>query len=53
MTVTVIGVTVTMDAIVKKLLPADFTILEKCVAESDLVFESSKEDIGVKKLQYR
>ena len=37
------------DAIAKNLVPADFSKLEKCVAESDLVFESSKEDIGVKK----
>lgn len=37
------------DAIAKNLVSADFSMLEKCVAESDLVFESSKEDIGVKK----
>ena len=37
------------DAIAKNLVPADFDSLEKCVAESDLVFESSKEDIAVKK----
>jgi 3-hydroxyacyl-CoA dehydrogenase len=37
------------DAIAKNLVPADFSMLEGCVAESDLVFESSKEDIGVKK----
>ena len=37
------------DAIAKNLIPADFTMLEKCVADSDLVFESSKEDITVKK----
>lgn len=37
------------DAIAKNLIPADFSMLGKCVAESDLVFESSKEDIGVKK----
>ncbi len=37
------------DAIAKNLVPADFSMLEKCVAESDLVFESSKEEIGVKK----
>lgn len=36
------------DAIAKNLIPADFSMLEKCVAESDLVFESSKEDIQVK-----
>lgn len=37
------------DAIAKNLIPADYSMLEKCVAESDLVFESSKEDIVVKK----
>lgn len=36
------------DSIGKNLIPADFSSLEKCVAESDLVFESSKEDIEVK-----
>lgn len=36
------------DAIAKNLIPADFSILEQCVTESDLVFESSKEDISVK-----
>lgn len=36
------------DAIAKKLIPADFDSLEECVADSDLVFESSKEDIKVK-----
>ena len=30
------------DAIAKNLIPVDFFMLEKCVAESDLVFESSK-----------
>ena len=36
------------DAIAKNLFPADFSMLEQCVAESDIVFESSKEDIGIK-----
>ena len=36
------------DAIAKNLIPADFDSLEACVADSDLIFESSKEDIGVK-----
>lgn len=36
------------DAIAVNLLPADFSMLEKCVAESDLIFESSKEEIQVK-----
>ena len=37
------------DAIANKLIPVDFSMLETCVAESDLVFESSKEDIAIKK----
>ena len=37
------------DAIKSNLIPADFSMLEDCVSKSDLVFESSKEDIGVKK----
>ena len=36
------------DAIAKNLIPADFSMLESCVAEFDLIFESSKEDINVK-----
>ena len=36
------------DAIVKNLIPVDFSSLEDCVKQSDLVFESSKEDIKVK-----
>ncbi len=36
------------DAIAKKLVPADFSDLEQCVSESDLIFESSKEDIDIK-----
>lgn len=37
------------DNIASRLIPADFSMLEKCVAESDLIFESSKEDLQVKK----
>ena len=37
------------DAISKNLVPADFSMLAECVSESDLVFESSKEDLEVKK----
>lgn len=37
------------DSILKNLIPADFSMLEKCIRDSDLVFESSKEDITVKK----
>lgn len=36
------------DAIAKNLVPADFSVLEECVKESDLVFESSSENITVK-----
>ena len=36
------------DAIADKLIPADFSMLETCVADSDLVFESSAEDMNVK-----
>ena len=36
------------DAIAKNLIPVDFDSLEECVAESDLIFESSKESIDVK-----
>ena len=36
------------DAISRNLVPADFSMLEECVKQSDLVFESSKEDLGVK-----
>lgn len=36
------------DAISRNLVPADFSMLEDCVKQSDLVFESSKEDLGVK-----
>ena len=36
------------DAIARNLIPADFSMLGKCVSESDLIFESSIEDIQVK-----
>lgn len=36
------------DAIAKNLIPADLSTLEQCVIESDLVFESSIEDMAVK-----
>ena len=36
------------DSIAHNLIPADFSMLEDCVKQSDLVFESSKEDIVVK-----
>ena len=37
------------DAIRVHLIPADFSMLEECVKQSDFVFESLKEDIEVKK----
>ena len=36
------------DAITNKLIPADYDNLEECVANSDLIFESSKEDMNIK-----
>ena len=36
------------DAIRKNLIPADFSKLEECVSQSDLIFESSAEDIQIK-----
>ena len=36
------------DAIATNLIPADFSMLKECVSKSDLIFESSKEDIEVK-----
>ena len=36
------------DSISHNLVPADFSMLEKCVAESDLVFESTAENLKVK-----
>lgn len=36
------------DAIAKNLIPADFSMLAQCVSESDLVFESSSENMQVK-----
>lgn len=36
------------DAIAAQLVPVDFSMLENCVRDSDLVFESSKEDILIK-----
>lgn len=37
------------DAIRKNLIAADFNSLEDCVSQSDLIFESSKEDLEVKR----
>ena len=44
-----IVMSVKADAIRKNLIPADFSMLKECVSKSDLVFESSKEDMLVKK----
>ena len=42
------------DSIRSNLFPADFSMLEKCVEQSDLIFESSKEDILIKsEIAYR
>ena len=37
------------DSITNNLIPADFSMLENCVKQSDLVFESSAENMDVKK----
>lgn len=37
------------DGIAKNLVPADFSMLEKCVADSDLVFESAAESMDIKR----
>ena len=37
------------DAISKNLIPADYSMLEDCVQQSDFIFESCKEDLGIKK----
>lgn len=36
------------DSILSNLYPADFTMLEKCVRESDIVFESVAEEFSIK-----
>lgn len=36
------------DAIKHNLIPADLSMLEDCVAKSDLIFESAKEDLSIK-----
>ena len=37
------------DSIAANLIPADFSMLEDCVSKSDLVFESTAENLAVKK----
>ena len=43
------GKTVKADSIIKNLVPADYTMLEACVKDSDLVFESTAENLDIKK----
>ncbi len=43
-----IVMSVKADSIAPRLIPADFSQLEECVSESDLVFESVTEDLEVK-----
>ena len=42
------GKSVRAESINKNLIPADYSMLEQCVAESDLVFESTAEKLSVK-----
>lgn len=42
------GKSVRADSIVRNLIPADYTMLPSCVAESDLVFESASENLDLK-----
>ena len=36
------------ESVARNLIPADYSMLEKCVAESDLVFESAAENLSIK-----
>ncbi len=47
-TIPLIVKSVRADSITRNLIPADFSLLEQCVSESDLIFESSKENITIK-----
>ena len=42
------GKSVKADSIVKKLIPADYSMLDECVKASDLVFESAAENLEIK-----
>lgn len=42
------GKSVRADSIIRNLIPADYTMLPNCVAESDLVFESAAENLELK-----
>lgn len=48
-TIPVIIKSVRADSISTRLNPVDYSSLEKCVMESDLIFECVKEDISIKK----
>lgn len=48
-TISAIAKSVRADSILSKLVPADFSMLEQCVADSDLIFESSIENLEIKK----
>ena len=43
-----IAKSVRAESIIKNLIPADFSMLENCISESDLIFESTKEDADTK-----
>lgn len=43
------GKTVKADSIAANLIPADYSMLEACVKESDFVFESAAENLEIKK----
>ncbi len=42
------GKTVKADSIISHLVPADYNLLDQCVSESDLVFESAAENLDIK-----
>lgn len=42
------GNSVKADAIISNLVPADYSTLDQCVSESDLVFESAAENLEIK-----
>lgn len=42
------GKSVKADSIVKSLVPADYSMLDQCVSESDFVFESAAENLDLK-----
>lgn len=46
--ITKAGKSVRADSITRNLIPADYSMLEACVRESDLVFESAAENLKIK-----